>query len=890
MNFATFAHDLLQAEPYPWQVALGEDAECPNRLIRIPTGFGKTHGILAAWAWHRLHRQDEAWPRRLVWCLPMRVLVEQTEAGVRKCLEAMGLLWDGEGDHAGKVGVHLLMGGTDPGAWHLYPEACSVLIGTQDLLLSRALNRGYGVSRARWPMDMGLLNQDALWVMDEVQLMDEGLATAAQLQAFRTQDALAGKELRACRTWWMSATLQEAWLRTVDTAAMLDAMPVRTEIPALARQGGLWEVRKPCTVRAAADDKTRAVAARIIQEAHKEGTLTLVVLNTVDAARAVHARLAGWARQQGIDLPLVHSRFRPAERAGWRTAFLGRDSVLPAAGRILVATQVVEAGVDLSARTLVTDLAPWPSLVQRFGRCARYEGEQGLVIVLDRLLGERDAGKALPYDLEALAAAQKALAGLTEVSPAALEAFEDGFALPERQALYPYEAHHLLQRREWEELFDTAPDLSGADLDISRFIRRGIEHDCLVFWRDIPHQGPSEAWSPGREELCPVPFLKAREWLGVGKDSTRIKAHKAPGQKHPHPVAWAWDWVDGAWKQDTQRGDLTPGRVILVDAAFGGYGATGWDPEARPAVPVPASPPSPQDCADGAQEREELSEAGWKTIATHGQEVGAMALGLAGGAGLPEALRGLLRLAGQCHDLGKALTYFQGSMRHDDRPLRRDLAKAPNPWPSGRKYLYLEDAGVNSERRPGLRHELASMLALFGILIAFDPTHPGLLGGWDAYFPDQAHPALAVAPGALAQGVLALPGRLEFDLVAYLVASHHGKVRMRLSGSSRDQDYRDLDGRGLPIQGVREGDELPAIAGLGGATVFPALRLTLEPACLGLSARTGPSWTERTQGLLDAYGPGALAFLEAILRAADIRASSVISADPLLASDGASHA
>ena len=37
-------------------------------------------------------------------------------------------------------------------------------------------------------MEFGLLNHDALWVMDEVQFMDVGLATSAQLQAFREQD------------------------------------------------------------------------------------------------------------------------------------------------------------------------------------------------------------------------------------------------------------------------------------------------------------------------------------------------------------------------------------------------------------------------------------------------------------------------------------------------------------------------------------------------------------------------------------------------------------------------------------------------------------------------------------------------------------------------------
>jgi len=41
------------------------------------------------------------------------------------------------------------------------------------------------MSRFRWPVSLGLLNNDCLWVMDEVQLMGAGLTTTAQLQAFR---------------------------------------------------------------------------------------------------------------------------------------------------------------------------------------------------------------------------------------------------------------------------------------------------------------------------------------------------------------------------------------------------------------------------------------------------------------------------------------------------------------------------------------------------------------------------------------------------------------------------------------------------------------------------------------------------------------------------------
>jgi CRISPR-associated endonuclease/helicase Cas3 len=71
----------------------------------------------------------------------------------------------------------------------------AIIIGTQDMLLSRALNRGYASARARRPMEFGQLNHHALWVMDEVQIMDVGLATSAQLQAFRDEDHGKGFDL-----------------------------------------------------------------------------------------------------------------------------------------------------------------------------------------------------------------------------------------------------------------------------------------------------------------------------------------------------------------------------------------------------------------------------------------------------------------------------------------------------------------------------------------------------------------------------------------------------------------------------------------------------------------------------------------------------------------------
>ena len=45
-------------------------------------------------------------------------------------------------------------------------------------------------------------------------------------------------------------------------------------------------------------------------------------------------------------------------------------------GLICVSTQVIEAGVDISAHHLFTELAPWPSMLQRLGRLNRKGDDQ----------------------------------------------------------------------------------------------------------------------------------------------------------------------------------------------------------------------------------------------------------------------------------------------------------------------------------------------------------------------------------------------------------------------------------------------------------------------------------------------------------------------------------
>ena len=59
------------------------------------------------------------------------------------------------------------------------------------------------------------------------------------------------------------------------------------------------------------------------------------------------------------------------------------------------------------------------------------------------------------------------------------------------------------------------------------------------------------------------------------------------------------------------------------------------------------------------------------------------------------------------------------------------------------------------------------------------------------------------------------------------------------------------------------------------SNVFLIAMLSLVPAAMGLTAEYGPSWGERVARLLERHGPFTLAYLEAIFRVADWRASQL---------------
>ena len=204
--------------------------------------------------------------------------------------------------------------------------------------------------------------------------------------------------------------------------------------------------------------------AKLIADKHKGGTLTLAIFNTVERAQGVYKALNN-SRQVSTDAEtmLIHSRFRGEDMECQRKSLAEDVDDESGAGKIVVATQAVEAGVDVSARTLITELAPSASMVQRFGRSNRAgEYEQAEIFWVD--FGERKQDTA-PYEPEEVEDGRKLMKSLQGKSAALSDIEKLGDVMP------PAERLTVIRKRDVEGLFDTTPDLSGGFLDVSRYVR-----------------------------------------------------------------------------------------------------------------------------------------------------------------------------------------------------------------------------------------------------------------------------------------------------------------------------------------------------------------------------------------------------------------------------------
>ena len=787
MSFEEFFQRATGFAPHPYQARMA--AEGLPDLLQVPMGAGKSKAIVLAWLWRRLYAAEAvrmATPRRLAVALPMRTLVDQFEGDVKACLDALRL--------TDQVGLYVVMGGrrSDEQQWRIRAHQPSIVVGTIDCLVSKALNRGFGISRNAYPIDFALMTNGAHIVVDEVQLAAASTVTLRQLAGFRGEFPVAEPSGLTC----MSATVDRRVINTIDNP---DDGLTTIALGEADRHGHLGDllaatktVRRVAT-NGPADDA--AVAAHAVQR-HRPGTRTLVVVNTVKTAKSIFKALQ--RAKPSARLMLIHSRFRGVERVELADRLTGP---LPDSGTIVVATQVIEAGVDIDSAVMITESAPWASLCQRSGRCNRYAQIEAAE------LWWFTGASSGPYAPEDLLETERVLIGLEGLSVTG-----EGLLT---QPVTPGDLQlRVLRRPDFLALFDTAPDLSGVDIDISPYIREGAESlDCQVAWLDLaPGEAPDLRHPlPDQALRCPVPIRDARPWAKTVD-------------------AWTLNVVSERWERVRGQTRLRPGEVILAAASTGGYDpALGFEPGAT--VRVAVFPPVVVNSASGTVEPDVVSLDGtnvqardWVLLDDHLRETRdhAAALWAALRPELGDELRQAVSAAALTHDLGKLNQDWQQGLRLTAPQLEAPdgaLAKSP-----GRGRLSVRG-------RPAYRHELQSAL---------------LLG----------------APQSAGLRILAGITDDQLPLVRYLVAAHHGKIRLQIRQPS---DSVQPDGG---LLGLKDGEQMTPSSALGAAVEAWSVDLTT------LSFGGDQSWTGSALDLLDALGPFCLAYLEMVVRVADWRASA----------------
>ena len=452
--------------PFPWQRRLFKKHFSCGTLpsaVDIPTGLGKT-AVMAVWLLARA--AGAALPRRLVYVVDRRAVVDQATEfaeGLRKALK--------EDERLETVRRTLDLGyrslpistlrgrHADNREWMADPASPAIIVGTVDMVGSRLLFEGYGVSRRMRPYAAGLLGCDTLVMLDEAHLarpferllkaIYKGQCMSPAGVADAGAGVFAGPVARngfppPLRVLPLSATLG---LDSGRKPFRLD-----DEDRASGTVRARLEARKSLTVEelASGSNLDQALAGRAwqmmqVETPTVEKPLRVVVYcdRRADAEKVVNSlrRRSGKKEPRPHVIPFVggrrvHERGEAAEELR-KHGLIGDDEAMRSDPVFLVATSAGEVGVDLDADHMVCDLVAWERMVQRLGRVNRRGTGAARVLVIDQGPPE---GKKADEDAvarhEAVRSVLDALprdeAGGRQVGAAALVNLADDPALRER--------------------------------------------------------------------------------------------------------------------------------------------------------------------------------------------------------------------------------------------------------------------------------------------------------------------------------------------------------------------------------------------------------------------------------------------------------------------------
>ena len=289
--------------------------------------------------------------------------------------------------------------------------------------------------------------------------------------------------------------------------------------------------------------------------------------------------------------------------------------------------------------------------------------------------------------------------------------------------------------------------------------------------------------------------------------------------KNKNQYGYIWNYADEKWTKVFPK-DILPGQIIMLDSTFGGYSSTyGWDETVSNSVEM-IGKPQQEPISYGDDKSSQSSSP--VTLDDHTRHVmDETEHFLKNISHLDEKIKDVIRIAVKYHDVGKAHVVFQEAMRKGIDDKRKGESDVWAKSCKGPKYS-----------RSGFRHEVVSALA---------------------YLKQKDQ----------------LDDKIR-NLVAYLIISHHGKVRLSLrtiSKRAREQKTREY------LLGIKiDGDELPKFTGK--SVSIEKTDIDMSMANIGRDKDGNPSWTERAITLRNEYGPFRLTYLEMLVRRSDWLASA----------------
>jgi CRISPR-associated endonuclease/helicase Cas3 len=362
--------------PYPFQKEVFENLNNQRYplLIKAPTGSGKTEAIMASFLAQFLENRFYIAPR-LIYVLPMRVLVNSTAQRIKKYVEKISPL----------ISVKIQHGDVPDAPFFI----ADVVITTLDQFV-------YGFARSSQQVGHHIdipagAIASSLVVFDEAHMYRDEF-TFSIMRAIM-EILYESKIPFVVMTATMPESLEKSLFENID---IKDKKIVGDDVVKSNLQIEICDKPLYANNEVNIDDEL----LRKIKEKK-----TLIILNQVKRAQKVYEEIKKRLGLSEKQIVLLHSRFTKKDRERHENIALSLiphkekgEIKIPEGVGIVVSTQVLEAGIDFSAELLLTEIAPADCLVQRAGRCARYEGEEGKMIIFP----VDDEKGYKPYEMEHL--------------------------------------------------------------------------------------------------------------------------------------------------------------------------------------------------------------------------------------------------------------------------------------------------------------------------------------------------------------------------------------------------------------------------------------------------------------------------------------------------------